>query len=153
MIQWYSKKFDELTVSEFHDLIALRIAIFVVEQKCAFQELDGVDQNSIHVLAKNEKQEIVACSRLIPPGKLYKEASIGRVSTRIDYRRTGLGRPLMEYSLKQMEQLFPKTPIKIMAQKYLEKFYSDFGFVTISDDFIEDDIVHVYMLRSSQRLK
>ena len=146
MITWHCKSFDELSVKEFHDIISLRISVFVVEQKCAFQELDGFDLASLHVFGTNEKNEIISVARLIPENVIYKEASIGRVSTRLDYRRVGLGRPLMDFSMKKLYESFGNVPIKIMAQKYLEKFYMEYGFAPVGDDFIEDDIVHVYMI-------
>lgn len=150
MITWNCKTFNELSVKEFHDIIALRISVFVVEQKCAFQELDGLDYSALHVFGTNEKNEIVAVARLIPVGIPYAEASIGRISTRIDYRRSGLGRPLMDFAMSELYKAFGNVPIKIMAQKYLEKFYTEYGFASIGADFIEDDIVHVYMICPSK---
>jgi len=145
-IAWRFAPFAELTPREVHDLYRLRAAVFVVEQKCAFQDVDGADPESWHLLGYSES-ELVAYSRLVSPGAKFPEPSIGRVITALAVRRTGLGRELMRESVKRAEKLWPNRAIRIGAQCYLQKFYGDFGFVTVSEPYDEDGILHVEMLR------
>lgn len=145
-MKWYSVPFVELPVQSFHDLVRLRIAVFVVEQGCAYQEVDGLDPLAQHLYAANDKGEVLAVCRIIPAGELYDEVSIGRVATAVSVRGTGLGRELFQYAMEETKRIYGHVPVKIMAQYYLEKFYASFGFETVSDVFLEDDIEHVYMI-------
>ena len=150
-IAWRFAPFAELTPREVHDLYRLRAAVFVVEQKCAFQDVDGADPECWHLLGHHDGQ-LVAYSRLVPAGIKFAEPSIGRVITALDVRRTGLGRELMRESVKRAEKLWPNRAIRIGAQSYLQKFYGDFGFVTASEPYDEDGIVHVEMLRPASTI-
>ena len=150
-VAWRFAPFAELTPREVHDLYRLRAAVFVVEQKCAFQDVDGADPPSWHLLGY-EKDELVAYSRLVPAGIKFAEPSIGRVITAIEVRRTGLGKTLMIETLKRAEKLWPNRPIRIGAQQRLERFYRDFGFVTASAPYDEDGIQHVEMLRPASTI-
>ena len=89
-MEWCAKEYSELSLDEFHDMIALRIEVFVVEQNCPYQELDGKDKSSLHVLAK-ENGRIIGTTRVVPPGMSYDEVAIGRVVIDPSYRGTGLG--------------------------------------------------------------
>ena len=93
-------------------------------------------------------QQTVGYARIIPPGVLYDEVSIGRIVTHQQLRRTGLGKLVVEKALDECRSLFPNSPIKIMAQSYLCKFYESFGFTVISEEFMEDNIPHIYMFRT-----
>ena len=148
MIRWRFAPFADLTAREVHDLYRLRADVFVVEQTCAFQDVDGADPASWHLLGC-EGTELVAYSRLLPPGAKFPEASIGRVVTARGVRGTGLGRELMREALRRAEGLWPGQPIRIGAQCYLERFYTGFGFAKASDPYDEDGIQHVEMLRKT----
>ncbi|HEX3097587.1 MAG TPA: GNAT family N-acetyltransferase [Usitatibacter sp.] len=152
MIDWRFARFDELSPREVHDLYRARIAAFVVEQDCVFQDLDGVDPECWHLLGY-EGTELVAYCRLVPPGVKYPEPSIGRVVTTQAARGTGRGRALMAEALARAEKLWPGRPIRIGAQQRLERFYEDFGFVTASAPYDEDGILHVEMVRPAGRVK
>jgi len=130
---------------ELHDLLKLRVDIFVVEQDCPYPEIDGKDPVCFHVLGKDSKKELVATARIAPPEIIYPETSIGRVVTRKDLRGHGLGVELMNQSIQYCKNELKAPSVKIAAQKYLEKFYSDLGFKTISDVYIWDGIEHVDM--------
>jgi ElaA protein len=146
MINWTVKKFEELSVHELYAILRLRSEIFVVEQNCVFQDMDNKDQFSYHLMGW-ENNALIAYTRLIPPGKVYEFASIGRVVTSQAARGSGIGKQLMEKSIEEAEKLFGKLPIKIGAQLYLREFYNSFGFKQSSDIYDEDGIDHIEMIR------
>lgn len=146
--QWECKYFDELTVNELYKILAIRTEVFIVEQNCPYQDVDGKDKNSFHLWSINpENKEITSYCRIVKPGISYNEPSIGRVLTKDYSRRTGLGKRLMEKSIEEIEKIFPGSGIRISAQLYLEKFYQSFGFVTLGESYMEDNIPHVQMLK------
>lgn len=143
---WSSKWFDELSTSDLYRILQLRSAVFVVEQNCVYQDIDGLDLSCLHLFQSDEKGNVVAYARIIPPGRLYEEVSIGRVVNDTQSRGKGLGRELMIRSMEICRQYYPNVPIKIMAQSYLMKFYQSLGFQVVSEEFLEDGIPHHYML-------
>ena len=128
-------------------ILALRADVFVVEQTCAYQDLDGKDEHSFWVWAEDENGTVHATARLLPAGISYKEISIGRVCTSMESRRTGLGKLLMEECLNQCERIWGEQTITISAQQYLLKFYNELGFVEEGEMYLEDDIPHLKMKR------
>ena len=146
-MNWSIKSFQELSVEEWHDLLALRIGIFVVEQNCPYQEVDGKDKVSYHVFAQDEQNTIVAVSRIVPPGVSYKEWSIGRVAIAEDFRGLKLGYALMEQSIAFIQEKEPNAQIRISAQSHLQQFYENLGFVFTGKAYDEDGIPHIEMLR------
>jgi ElaA protein len=130
-------------------ILALRADVFVVEQACAYQDLDGKDEHSFWVWAEDENGTVHATARLLPAGISYKEISIGRVCTSMESRRTGLGKLLMEECLNQCERIWGKQTITISAQQYLLKFYNELGFVEEGEMYLEDDIPHLKMKRKA----
>jgi ElaA protein len=117
-----------------------------VEQNCVFLDMDNLDQYCIHLLGY-DGSKLMAYTRIVPPGLIYKEASIGRVVTSSSVRYTGAGKKLMEQSIITLYKLFGSIPIKIGAQLYLKKFYESFGFVQMNEVYLEDGIEHIHMLR------
>jgi len=150
VITWCCAHFDQLSARDFHDILQARAAVFVVEQKCAFQDVDGVDPACEHLFGR-EGGEIVAYCRLVPPGVKYPEPSIGRVITAKAARRTGAGRTLMKKAIERAEALWPGHCVRIGAQQYLARFYGDFGFVQSSEPYDEDGILHIEMIREARR--
>lgn len=130
-------------------ILALRSDVFVVEQTCAYQDLDGKDEHAIWVWAEDENGTVHATARLLPAGISYSEISIGRVCTSLTSRRTGLGKWLMEECLNQCERIWGKQTITISAQQYLLKFYNELGFVEEGEMYLEDDIPHLKMKRKA----
>jgi len=120
-LEWQLKKFADLTIAELYAILQLRNEVFVVEQKCPYQDADNKDQKSLHFMGWDDST-LVAYTRIIPQGISYTEASIGRVVTNPNYRGTGAGRQLMELSIHHTLQQFNCTQIKIGAQLYLKKF-------------------------------
>jgi ElaA protein len=144
-MQWSLKKFSELSTPELYAILQLRSIVFVVEQHCPYLDTDDKDQDAWHLLGWQETQ-LVAYTRLLPPGLAFEEPSIGRVVTAPRIRRTGIGRILMQKSIDTCHTLFGITPIQIGAQQYLESFYSSLGFEISGSPYLEDGIPHVHMI-------
>ena len=146
-MKWVLKKFDELTPYELYSILQLRNEVFVVEQNCVYQDADNKDQASYHFTGwKNDK--LIAYTRLLPKGVAYNDyVSIGRVVTSPSERGNGIGKELIQRSIEQLNNLFESVSIKIGAQIYLKKFYSEFGFQQTSDIYLEDGIEHTEMIR------
>jgi ElaA protein len=145
-INWILKTFETLTPHELYAILRLRSEVFVVEQNCVFLDMDNKDQFCYHLLGWLNN-DLVACTRLIAPSKVYDFMSIGRVVSSPAYRGTGIGRELMKVSIQKCYDLFGKAPIKIGAQLYLKKFYQSLGFEQTSDIYLEDDIEHIEMIK------
>lgn len=145
-MKWICKPYDELTLNEFHDIIALRIDVFVIEQNCPYQDVDGKDKKSYHLFGVDDDGEVVAYSRILPAGVSYKEVAIGRVVTSQKIRGTGIGYELMNKSMEQVSMLFGEVPVRLSAQQHLKKYYESFGFEQVSEMYLEDGIPHVEML-------
>lgn len=144
-MQFQSKAFDELVVQELYKILQLRSEIFVVEQNCVFQDMDDLDQKAIHVMGYNESDILVAYARIFPPGITYNEVSIGRILTKI--RGEGMGKELLRFCIEKANFLYNKTPIRIGAQCYAIPFYEKFGFKPVGDEYLEDNIPHIEMLK------
>ena len=142
---WEIKKFEDLALMELHDLLSVRLDIFVVEQDCPYSEIDGMDPKCIHVLGKTKGGEIIATARIAPAGAIYSEWSIGRVVVKKEYRKFKLGNELMEVSIDYCLDVASAKTIKIAAQLYLKKFYSKLGFEQISEVYPWDGIDHIDM--------
>jgi ElaA protein len=145
-LNWRCLRFADLSVQQLHDLLALRSAVFVVEQSCVFQDIDGLDPQAVHVLGHDEQDQLQASSRCFAPGVVYAEASIGRVVTAPTARGTGLGHQLMRQAMACVQAHWGPVPIRIGAQSHLQAFYDSHGFVTDSEPYLEDGIWHVQML-------
>jgi ElaA protein len=148
-VEWRWKRFVDLSSAELYAILAARTAVFVVEQRCAFQDADGFDAFAWHLMGwtgSNEERTLCAYLRLIEPGRKYREPSIGRVLTTGSYRRLGLGREAMRQGLERASALYPQLPVRIAAQQRLERFYMEMGFRTVSPPYEEDDILHVDMV-------
>ena len=144
----FCKAFDELSSSELYEILQLRAAVFIVEQDCAYQDLDGLDRQAHHIFLIG-KTGIQAYTRLLPLGTSYANyASIGRVLTSQRSRKEGLGKKIMNESLIICEKIFGQIPLKISAQQYLIKFYNELGFKEIGEGYLEDDIPHIAMVYS-----
>jgi len=153
MLEWQWLLFDELSRDQLYEILKIRQAVFAVEQDCAYQDADGLDQASWHLLGwRNDANEknLVAYLRVVVPGIKYPEPSIGRILVARSVRRTGLGKALMREAITRTLTEYPDSSIRISAQQHLENFYSAFGFTTVSEPYDEDGIPHVEMLRSSK---
>ncbi len=139
------KQFSELTLDELYEILQLRSEIFVVEQNCVYNDLDGLDKVAIHQFGKLEG-EIVAYSRLLKPGIRFAEFSIGRVVVKQAERGKGLGIEMMKSAQNYLINEWKAKKIKISAQCYLQHFYENLGFEIVSEMYLEDGIPHFGML-------
>jgi ElaA protein len=146
-LKWHAKKFKDLELFDLYQIIALRSAVFVVEQNCIYQDLDFKDQKAFHLFGKNNEGDVVAYCRLFELNQYFEDyLAIGRVITNPEFRKFGFGKVLMEKAILKCQELFGPFPIKIGAQKYLTKFYGSFGFKEIGEDYLEDGIPHCIMV-------
>jgi ElaA protein len=148
-MEWICKKWEDLERNEIFDMYKLRTDIFVVEQDCAYPEVDDFDKQVMHLFAYADGQ-LAAYSRLCPPHTVYPEASLGRVLCNNAFRGQGLGRELVQRSLSLMQKDFPKEAIKAQAQQYLESFYQSFGFKTITKPYLDFGVAHVDMVLKNE---
>ena len=144
-IKWHCKAFKDLSPLEMYKILQLRSEVFVVEQNCVFLDMDDKDEGCLHFMGF-AGDDLAAYTRLVPPGYIYKEMSIGRVVTSPAHRSKGLGKELMQRSIELCFKQFGAGHVKIGAQYYLLKFYTSLGFEVISDIYLEDGIEHVYMM-------
>ena len=144
-LEWRLATFDRLTATELYTLLQLRTEVFVVEQNCVFQDMDGADDQAAHLLGTHEGQ-LVAYARLFPAGVKFTEASIGRVVTRDSARGQGLGHLLILRAIAAVQTLWGDQPIRIGAQARLKAYYSQHGFVDVGVPYIEDGIDHLEMV-------
>ena len=142
---WQISPWSELSTEMLYAMLALRAEVFVVEQNCPYQDADGKDLKSLHVLGYSENGELCAYARLVMPGVSYDEWSIGRVVTSPRVRRTGAGEALMHTCMNYFADR-KISAVRISAQSYLHDFYTKFGFVRVSEEYLEDDIPHMEML-------
>ena len=145
---WRLARFEELTLDRLYAILAARAAVFVVEQDCPYQDLDGLDRCGLHLAAWSDDR-LLAYARVLPPGGRFAEPSIGRVLTAQPARGTGLGKELMRRSIEIAHQYYPGMGLRISAQRYLERFYAEIGFTTVSEAYLEDGIPHVEMTRAA----
>jgi ElaA protein len=146
MLEITIKTFQELTTKELYDLIQLRVDVFCVEQNCVYQDLDGKDEKAIHIIGK-KNNKIIAYTRVFKAGDYFKESSIGRVVVRKDERQHKYGYDIMKASIQAVKEYFNETTIKLSAQTYLRKFYNNLGFKEIGQEYIEDGIPHIAMVK------
>ncbi|MDX1652086.1 MAG: GNAT family N-acetyltransferase [Brumimicrobium sp.] len=146
MLNWQFKHYNDLLLNEFHDILALRIKVFVVEQNCPYQELDGKDKKSYHLICRNGKGDVVGTMRILPPGISYEEVSYGRIVLDQSERGVQQGHELMEEAMKFSKAEFGNVAIKLSGQKHLESFYNKHGFVSTGKEYLEDGIPHVEMI-------
>jgi len=146
MLKVETKTFQQLTTKELYDLLQLRSEVFVVEQNCVYQDIDGKDQKALHILGIKD-QKIVAYTRVFGPGDYFEEASIGRVMVSKEERQYKYGYDIMEASVKAVKDYFKSTKIKLSAQVYLKNFYNNLGFIAVGEEYLEDGIPHIIMVK------
>ncbi|MBE6877848.1 MAG: GNAT family N-acetyltransferase [Ruminococcaceae bacterium] len=135
------KTFHQLTTDELYEILKIRCAVFVVEQNCPYQDIDGTDKRALHLFLKDENGDIVSYLRIFE--KDENTAQIGRVVTAV--RRKGYGTQLLKEAMVQAKQHFGKSRIYLEAQTYALPFYSAQGFVPFGEEFLEDGIPHIRM--------
>jgi ElaA protein len=144
-LNWELKKFKELKVEEIYKILELRNEVFIVEQKCAYQDCDGKDENAYHLYLQ-DNGKIIAYLRILKKGVSFDEISIGRVLVNKNYRGKGISREMMLKAISFIELNLNEKEIKIQAQSYLVNFYKSLGFKETSNEYLEDNIPHIDML-------
>jgi ElaA protein len=144
-LKWQWCRLGELSAEQLYAVLAARVAVFIVEQKCAYQDLDGLDEGAEHLIAWSGT-DVAGYLRVLAPGTRFADPSIGRIVTTKPFRGSGLGRELVAKGIERARVRYPGRPVRISAQQYLEKFYREFGFATVSEPYLEDDIPHVEMV-------
>ena len=167
MTQFSIKPFDELTNVDIYHILKARSQVFVVEQHCAYQDMDEVDFDCLHLVAHKEGVLIGYC-RIIPPeftrlrpktldadspimAKTSVMPSIGRVLVMPEHRHSGLARQMMMQAIQYCKKQYRKAPIIISAQTYLVNFYESLGFVADGMPYFEDGIEHITMILSFEK--
>jgi len=139
--------FEELNNSKLYDILRLRSEIFIVEQDCVYQDIDGKDERAIHVLGW-DNDVLIAYARCFNAGDYFSEAGIGRILVRENYRKLGYGHKITNAAIKTAIKKYSPDKIKISAQTYLVTFYEHHGFKTVGDRYMEDGIPHVAMIKT-----
>ena len=138
--------FKKLTIHQLYDMLQLRSEVFVVEQDCVYQDIDGYDQIANHIMVYDQNL-LVAYARILPPQTYFTEPSIGRIIVKASHRKLKLGHELMKYCLEITNKSYPNQTLKISAQQHLTKFYNAHGFKVKGESYLEDGIPHVAMYR------
>jgi len=139
-LDWRFQTFDELTTTELYAILRLRSEVFVLEQRCCYLDADNKDQHSHHVSGYRDG-ELMAFSRIVPPGLSYEYPAIGRIVVSPKGRGAGYGIELLNVSIQKLEALYGNVP---------KRFYESFGFRQSGDVYLEDDIKHIEMTRPNQ---
>lgn len=151
-MQWFSQTFSQLDTQTLYAILQLRAEVFVVEQTCYYQDLDGLDclNDTIHLYAKQDGK-IIAYARCMAPGVSYpQDSAIGRVVTSEQARGNGLGHTLIKKAVEVCEAYWPNHTIHMSAQEHLQNYYAQHGFVSVGEGYLEDDIPHIGMIRQVQ---
>ncbi len=148
-IQWEVKTFHQLAVDQLFEVLQLRVNVFVVEQRCAYPELDEYDRHveTGHLFGHDASGQLLAYTRILPAGLSFSEVSIGRFVVRQEARGQGVGHQLLRAALDEIQTKWPGHAVRISAQDYLEKFYKRYGFTRVSEMYLEDGIPHIEMVR------
>lgn len=141
-----TKTFQELSNLELYQILQLRTEVFVVEQHCVYQDMDGKDTKALHVMGKKDN-DIIAYTRIFKPGDYMDHASIGRVVVKKSMREGGYGKEIMLASIKVIANKLKESIIHLSAQTYLQKFYEELGFRAVGETYLEDDIPHILMIK------
>lgn len=145
-MKWiFYKNLSEFKPEHLYEVLKLRQDIFIIEQDCIYDDLDGLDHISAHLLMQNNDDQLIGYLRIVPAGKKFKEVSLGRIAVRIEERGNGYGKELIRKGIEKALD-GSGTAIKIEAQAHLEKYYSGFGFSTSSEVYDVDGIPHLQMV-------
>ncbi|RZN83900.1 MAG: GNAT family N-acetyltransferase [Winogradskyella sp.] len=147
MLEIFTKQFSEFNTQQLYDMLQLRSEVFVVEQDCVYQDIDGKDQKALHILGYKDDR-LVAYTRIFKPGDYFIEASIGRVVVDKNERKHKYGYDIMKVSIDAVKTYYNTETILISAQVYLKRFYNSLGFFEIGETYLEDGIPHIKMQKS-----
>ena len=150
-ITWDIRVFDKLSIQLLFEVLQLRVNVFVVEQQCAYPELDEHDRHAEtrHLSGHDESKQLIAYARILPPGLRFPEVNLGRFVVKKETRGQSIGHQLLREALKEIQTIWPGSAIRISAQDYLQKFYEQYGFEMVSDVYLEDGVPHIEMVKES----
>lgn len=140
-MHWQTLSFGELDTHSLYALLRLRQQVFVVEQACAYLDIDNLDQAARHMLCRREG-ELVAYLRCLAPGLVYPQSALGRIVVSPSMRGRNLGMELVRRGIDYNQLHWPEQDILISAQAHLQEFYAASGFVAEGEEYLEDDIPH-----------
>lgn len=144
-IHFYWARLENLSGSQFHAIMLARQTVFIGEQHICCPDADYHDTHSWHLTALHDGK-LAAYLRVVDPGEKYPEPAIGRVLTTQAYRRTGLGKRIMQVAIDRLAELYPSQSIRISAQSYLQTFYENLGFTVVGEEYLEEGVPHIEML-------
>ena len=144
-MEWVLKQFNQLSLDELYGIVQLRLEVFVVEQNCPYQDLDGKDQSAYHLFLK-DNDVIVAALRVLPENVAYDETAIGRLIVKEVYRGQKIAKAMMEKAIELITDDLGKDKIRLSGQAYLTDFYIGLGFKKVSEEYLEDGIKHYEFL-------
>lgn len=148
-LEFKIRRFNQLSPFELYDLLSLREKVFIVEQNCIYDDIDGKDQHALHLMGY-QNGKMLAYARLFDAGGYFEERSIGRVLVHPEYRALKLGHQLMATAIETISETFGTGTIRISAQLYLKAFYETHGFRAEGTDYLEDGIPHIAMTRTAK---
>ncbi|MBP2831114.1 GNAT family N-acetyltransferase [Aquimarina sp. U1-2] len=151
-VNFVIKRFEELTTLELYKILRLRAEAFVVEQDCVYQDIDDKDQKALHIIGR-KNQEIIGYARIFRAGDYFDLSSIGRVVISQNERQFGYGHDLIKISIAAIQKHFKTNTVKISAQTHLKKFYESHGFIKFGEEYLEDGIPHIGMIRNLPKLE
>ncbi len=147
-LQWHTKLFSSIDSNTLYNILQLRSEVFVVEQNCAYQDLDGKDHKALHIYATDSNNNIAAYARAFKANDYFEVASFGRVVVNKKFRNKGLGHTLVANTIKAIQDHYNEQVIKISAQTYLIRFYNQHGFIETGEPYLEDGIPHISMIKN-----
>jgi len=147
MITWQWQSFQDLSADALYEVLSLRQEVFVVEQRCAYRDIDGCDRDALHLTGKDAGGKLVAYLRLLTPRSPAEDPVLGRVVVLGSRRGGGLGRQMMTLGIEKASELYGGHPVRLSAQRYLEAFYASLGFLATGEPYDEDGIPHISMVR------
>ncbi len=146
-MKYLVKKVEELNINQLYGILQLRAEVFVLEQDCMYQDIDGKDEKALHLFGV-EENKIIAYTRIFKAGDYFDEASFGRVVISKDQRQHGYGHDLIKATVEAIKQHIDETAIRISAQSHLKKFYESHGFMQTGREYLEDGIPHIEMIKN-----
>ncbi|WP_020649720.1 GNAT family N-acetyltransferase [Solimonas variicoloris] len=150
-LDWRWHAWRDLDIDTLYECLRLRVDIFVVEQKCPYPELDGLDPHCEHLTVREPGGALLGYLRLLPPGLKVDEPALGRLVVAAAARGQGLARAMVSEGIRACHARYPQQDIYISGQQHLEDFYASLGFKVSSQPYLDDGIWHVDMLKVWER--
>jgi len=141
-----SKEFNDLSVQELYSILKIRQEVFIIEQNCNYLDCDNLDLNATHIYIK-EDLKLIAYLRIIKPNIVSKNTILGRILVDNGRRKQNIGKKIISYAIKLIKHNYPNVSIEMSAQAYLIDFYNQFGFNISGKEYLEDDILHIKMIK------